>query len=309
MGLVFVPSPFFAIFATMKRLILTLILLFGALSTLSAQSLALFSPDAKSMAMGGVAMSLTSTSHTIFNNSAMSNFSHFPLQLSTSFYHVKGSNLYAISGLYKLDYNNALQVGWRHNISDFESDDMVADVGYSRLINENWSVGVVGRYIRHNFGESFDVALAFDLSAAYQLAFDWGERYSILRAGARLANIGGYLDDDAPSLPSLLVAGAGVETFLSDMHQVGVAVDLGYFLSPSSMRGVQLSTGVEYNWMQMLQFRAGYHLGADRLFDPSFASLGAGFRFFHMRADFAYLFATDNSILGDRYSISFGLDF
>ena len=79
------------------------------------------------------------------------------------------------------------------------------------------------------------------------------------------------------------------------------------YFSPSAVRGFQMSLGVEYNLMQLVQLRAGYHYGELRGDAPSYASVGAGFRFLHLRLDFAYLFTAKHT--PDIYSISFGFDF
>ena len=102
-------------------------------------------------------------------------------------------------------------------------------------------------------------------------------------------------------------AGAALDTFLTDAHEITVGADLGYRFSPGAMRGFMLSAGAEYNLMQLVQLRAGYHYGELRGDDPSYASVGAGFRFLPLRLDFAYLFTAKHT--PDIYSISFGFDF
>ena len=101
--------------------------------------------------------------------------------------------------------------------------------------------------------------------------------------------------------------GRSGDTVLTDAHEITVGADLGYRFSPGAMRGFMLSAGAEYNLMQLVQLRAGYHYGELRGDDPSYASVGAGFRFLHLRLDFAYLFTAKHT--PDIYSISFGFDF
>lgn len=47
-----------------------------------------------------------------------------------------------------------------------------------------------------------------------------------------------------------LTAGVALDTFLSDVHEITVGTDLGYYFSPSKVRGFQMSVGAEYNLMQ-----------------------------------------------------------
>ena len=70
----------------------------------------------------------------------------------------------------------------------------------------------------------------------------------------------------------------------------------------------QMSLGVEYNLMQLVQLRTGYHYGERRDYYPSYWTVGAGLRILHLRLDFAYLFAKKH-LAAAQHSISFGLDF
>ena len=100
-----------------------------------------------------------------------------------------------------------------------------------------------------------------------------------------------------------------LDTFLTDAHEITVGADLGYGFAPRPVRSFLFSVGAEYNLMQLLQVRAGYHYGKDRSILPSFASVGVGARFLHLRLDFAYLIAPESSLMYNTYSISFGFDF
>lgn len=184
---------------------------------------------------------------------------------------------------------------------------MAVDLGYSRRIDDRWAVGVVARYMHlKRPGDVTADALAADLNAAWMAPVEIGS-FSTVRAGAKIANLGGWFGGGDRSLPMSFTAGAALDTFLTDAHEITVGADLGYRFSPGAMRGFMLSAGAEYNLMQLVQLRAGYHYGELRGDDPSYASVGAGFRFLHLRLDFAYLFTAKHT--PDIYSISFGFDF
>lgn len=296
----------------MKRLVLTFSTLFFAIG-LSAQSYNsdFLNPDAKVLGMGGVSMTALSGSHAIYNNAAMAIFSQSPSQVSASYYRQGGYDAYAVSGSCRFDYNNLAQIGWRQLFrGDSRNEDLALDMGYSRRINDHWSIGVVGRYQRFSqeIGEPAN-ALAIDLHAAYTLPLEHVGKYSTLRAGVRLSNLGGCFGSVDQTLPICIVGGVALNTFLTDSHEITIATDLGYCFTPSQPRGFQLSVGAEYNLVQLIQIRAGYHYGENRLCDPSYASVGAGVRFLHLRLDFAYLFAARDTFLRDTYSFSFGIDF
>lgn len=274
-----------------------------------AQEALLPNPDAKVLGMGGVSMTTVSGSHAIYGNSAMPLFSYAPSQIASSYYGQEAFDYYAVTGFCRVARANLLQLGWRQFLRERGNNDMAIDLGYARALSERWGVGVVGRYTHlKRPGGSAD-ALAADVSVAYQQPLDGIGSFSMLRAGAKLANLGGYLDDAGYSLPMSASAGVALDTFFSDAHEVTLAADLGYAFSPKSVEGFQASVGAEYNLMQLFQFRAGYHYGERRDYDPSYWSLGAGVRFLHLRLDFAYLFAQKRTLLHNACAVSFGFDF
>ncbi len=292
----------------MKLIALTLILLAGV-GTASAQEATLPTPDAKTLGMGGVAMTTLSGSHAIYGNSATAVFSHLPSQISSSYYGQGEFDYYAVTGYCRFDNVNLAQIGWRQYLRERGNNDMAVDLGYSRRMGDKWAIGIVARYMHLKRPETSADALAVDVSAAYALPLENVGSYSTLRAGAKLGNLGGYLKSTDYTLPMDFTAGVALDTFLTDAHEITVGADLGYYFSPSQVRGFQMSVGAEYNLMQLVQLRAGYHYGERRDYYPSYATVGAGVRILHLRLDFAYLFAKKNTLLHNTYSISFGLDF
>lgn len=292
----------------MKRPILTLLFCAGAFVA-RAQDAALPTPDAKALGMGGVTMTALSASHNIYNNAAMGLFARDQTQISSTYYGSEDFDAYTVTGSARIGTGNLVQAGWRQHIREAGNNDMAVDLGYSRKIGERWAVGLVGRYTHlKRPGASAD-AVAVDLCAAFSQPLELAGRYATLQAGARLAGLGGYVGASDYTLPTNLTAGAALDTYLSDAHEVTVGADLGYCFHPSAAQGFLLSAGAEYNLMQLVQLRAGYHFGECAAYCPSFASVGAGVRFLHLRLDFAYLFAKKNTVLRDTYSLSFGLDF
>lgn len=292
----------------MKRLI-TILVLGVCAHTAYSQEATLPTPDAKTLAMGGVAMTALSGSHAIYNNASMAIFSRTPSQISSSYFGQGDFDYYAVSGFCRFDNINLAQIGWRQYLRERGNNDMAVDLGYSRRIGDNWAIGIVGRYMHLKRPEVSANALAVDLSASWSMPLERLGSYSVLRAGAKLGNLGGYLEKSDYTLPMDLTAGVALDTFITDAHEITVGTDLGYYFTPGQVRGFQLSVGAEYNLMQLFQLRAGYHYGERKAYYPSYASLGAGVRILHLRLDFAYLFAGKNSWMHNTYSISFGFDF
>lgn len=269
----------------------------------------LVSPDAKTLGAGGVAMTTLSASHAIYNNAAASVFSTYKSQLSSSYLSQRDRDYYTVSGYYNFDSRNLVQAGWRKLHLGEEERDMSFDLGYSRRIGDRWAVGVTGRlYHLNRTGDSAD-ALAVDLCALYRLPLENIGHYTTLRAGAKLGNLGGRIAGVSCTLPTNFTVGAAFDTYITDAHEVTLAVDLGYCFTPEYVRGVRCSVGAEYNLMQLIQLRAGYHVGERQTCDTDFASLGAGIRFMHIRVDFAYLFARRDTPFRNACAVSFGLDF
>ncbi|MEG2612731.1 MAG: PorV/PorQ family protein, partial [Alistipes sp.] len=249
----------------MKRILTALAIcavVFGA----QAQEGMLINPDAKSLGMGGVVMTTLSSSHDIYTNAAASIFARKQLQLSGSYYSQSDYNYYVASGYYNIDGSNLIQAGWRQFRREAKNNEMTVDVGYSRRVNDRWAIGLVARYLHLRNHEQKADALSVDLSAMYVLPFENWEHYTTLRAGAKLGNLGGYLNNSKYKLPMDLTAGVALDSFISDAHQITLGVDAGYYFNPSKMRGFQASVGAEYNLMQLVQVRAGYHVGENQRF-------------------------------------------
>jgi len=296
----------------MKRLITTLTLLAATLCA-AAQEATLPTPDAKTLGMGGVAMTTLSGSHAIYNNSATAIFSQMPSQISSSYYGQGQFDYYAVTGFCRFDNVNLAQIGWRQYLRERGNNDMAVDLGYARRIGGNWAVGVVARYMHLKRPETSADALAVDLSAAWSHPLENVGSYSTLRAGAKLGNLGGYLKDTPYTLPMDL---------MDELHQVVLGADR-HLESPDFRRreivaqiradGYLVHVAEEriqrHARRQVSQLGAGYHYGERRDYYPSYGSVGAGVRFLHLRLDFAYLIAKKQTLLHNTYSISFGLDF
>ncbi|WP_296004562.1 PorV/PorQ family protein [uncultured Alistipes sp.] len=272
-----------------------------------AQVALLPSPDAKSLGMGGLSMTTLSGAHAIYDNPAMAAFSSTPAQIASSYCGAGDADYYAVTGYWRFDNFNLTQIGWRQFLRERGNNDMAVDLGYSRRIGDRWAVGAITRYMHLKRPEGSSDALAADLSVGWMLPVRLGA-FSSVRAGAKLSNLGGYFKKQDYSLPMNFTVGAALDTYLSDAHEITVGADFGYCFSPSAARGCQVALGAEYNLMQLVQFRAGYHYG-ERQVVPSYASVGAGLRILHLRLDFAYLFAGKETFLHNTYSISFGFDF
>lgn len=265
-------------------------------------------PDARSMSLGGVTSTTLSSSHTIYNNPSLVSFLQGSFHLGGSYYGENGRSYYAASGYLRFG-GNALLAGWRQY--DYgEGRDMSFELAYSRRIAQLFSVAITGRYMnyRTDLGEEAD-ALVADLSGSCRIPLSMITEGTNFLVGLRLNNLGGYLKGDGAKLPVNLIIGGALDLWLNENHRMLFGADVGYYFAPSSLSGTQLSFGVEYEFMQLLQLRAGYHHGKKGSIVPSYGSIGAGIHILHLRFEAAYLIASKASPLHNAYSLNFGFDF
>lgn len=291
----------------MKRL-LSIIVLFVATSV-AAQVPFFPTSDARVVSMGGVSLTSVTDSHSLYSNATSPLYSQYQSAVSTSYNSFEnGYKLYTVSGSYNFNGRDVVQLGWRRFGVNSDAD-MSFDAAYARRVNERWAVGgTLHYYCFDRLSESRVNAVAVDFSAMYSLPIESFGMGSTLRTGARLSNLGGVIGEDI-RLPMSVAIGTALDTYITDAHEVTLGVDVEYCYTPEATRGARLSLGAEYNLMQLLQLRAGYHVDKNNEYRPNYASIGAGVRFMHLRADFAYLFAQSNTLLHNSWSISFGLDF
>ena len=157
--------------------------------------------DAKSMGMGGIRTTTLSASHAIYTNAASAAFSRQRLQLSGSYFSPGDRDCYIASGQYNIDNRNFLLAGWRQYRIDARNNDMSADLGYTRRIDDRWAVGVTARYLRVKAPHAAADALAADLSVLHILPLEGIGHYTTLRIGGRLADIGGWVSGSHAALP------------------------------------------------------------------------------------------------------------
>ena len=196
------------------------------------------------------------------------------------------------------------------NVIDDSSSplDMAFEAGYAYRFCGDFSAALTARYLRLDpgYGDAAN-AVSFDAGLAWRHIFK-GVMEDIA-AIAQLKNFGTSPDygSGRRSLPWLVNAGASAG-FLAGKHnrfRAGAALDVSVapasgILSPS--RGVSVSFGAEYSYRRMVYARGGYHLGNQSSGEQRWASVGLGFRFWHMTLDAALILTPSSSPLHDTAS-------
>jgi hypothetical protein len=173
---------------------------------------------------------------------------------------VNDMDIVYLSGFYKitreqvvsasLKYFNMGEVFFRDannaNLGDYNPRDVAFDATYSRLLTENLSVGLTGRYIYSNLTGNFQQPGVGDAKPGRSAAADIGvfytkpiqsNRISLLSLAAVISNIGGkisYSDDNNRSfLPTNLRLGSALETELDPFNKITVLLDFNKLLVPT----------------------------------------------------------------------------
>lgn len=172
---------------------------------------------------------------------------------------VNDMDIVYLSGFYKitreqvvstsLKYFNMGKVFFRdpnnQSLGDYNPRDLAFDVTYSRLLSENFSVGLTGRYIYSNLTGVFSSG-TIDAKPGQSVAVDAGVFYtkplqsaklSQLSLGAVISNIGGkisYSDDNNKSfLPTNLRVGSAFKTELDPYNSITFLLDFNKLLVPT----------------------------------------------------------------------------
>lgn len=196
------------------------------------------------------------------------------------------------------------------NVIDDSSSplDMAFEAGYAYRFCGDFSAALTARYLRLDpgYGDAAN-AVSFDAGLAWRHIFK-GVMEDIA-AIAQLKNFGTSPDygSGRRSLPWLVNAGAsaGLLAGKHNRFRAGAAIDISVAptcgsLSPS--RGVSASFGAEYSYRRMVYARGGYHLGNKSAGEQRWASVGLGFRFWHMTLDAALILTPSSSPLHDTAS-------
>jgi hypothetical protein len=249
-------------------------------------------------------------------------------------------NLSYVSGYYKLDDVQAISASLRYfslgevilrtsfldqgySIQPYE---MAVDVGYSRMLNENLSMGVSMRYILSDLMSSDDPpgsAFAADISAYYRKPVYFGREKGSIAFGANISNIGTKISYDGNNssyfLPTNLRLGGSLKYPIDDYNVLNISMDLNKLLVPTpqdttdattnissiagifksfgdapggfkeEMQEIYGSVGVEYAYNNQFFVRGGYFYENQYKGNRKYFTFGAGFKMSMFRLDASYL--------------------
>ena len=236
------------------------------------------------------------------------------------------SPLFYLAGFYKIG-KQAISASVRH-FSDGSAPVMDAlgntggslarsrysfDVGYSRALGKNISLGLALRYVGYNF----DSDAAGGLSNVGALAGDLGFYYcqpsnktNEFAMGLSLKNMGMKVTEGSIKrfLPMAMHLGFRYSWLIRPQHQLAIAVDINKPLVPkdqeksvfggffaafgNNIREWGISGAFEYSFTERLFVRTGYHLGDKDYALGSYFSAGLGAKWYKFALDASYMVST-----------------
>jgi hypothetical protein len=229
-------------------------------------------PDARSGGMGDVGIALSPDANAQFWNQSKLAMSEKDAGVSLTYTPwlrdlVSDISLTYLAGFVKFgekdNKNQAISIGMRYfSLGDLNYTDQFGgstgtgkprefsiDLGYSRKLSENFSIGVNGRFIHSNIingagntnGTTYKPgdAGAVDFGAYYQKSMkenaETGQS-NVLRLGATIRNLGNkisYSGNRRDFLPTNLGLGASYDYKIDEYNKLTVALDLNKLLVPT----------------------------------------------------------------------------
>lgn len=308
----------------------------------------LISPDARHAALGDAGVASSPDANASYWNPAKLVFIQNPYGGTISYTPWLGKiindmSISYLSGFYKITREQAVSLSLKYfdlgeifftengrDGTNFNPREFSFDLTYSRMLTEQLSLGLTGRYIHSNLTGAFSSGSGVDARPGKSVAADVGIFYtkelqsansSNLSLGASISNIGAkisYSDNNNKDfLPTNLRLGGAFTTSLDAHNAVTFLLDFNKLLVPtidkdqSLLRGmfssftdapggfseeiqeITTSMGVEYWYNQVFAARLGYFLEAYDKGNRKYMTLGAGFRRNVFGFDFAYLVPTN----------------
>ena len=248
----------------------------------------------------------------------------------TGFYKISREQAVAAS----LKYFDLGEINFRDGnnnpLGDFNPKEAAFDATYSRMLTDNFSVGLTGRYIFSNLTGAFSGSdaqagnsVAADVGIFYTKPLQ-GTRNSTLSLGAQISNIGAkisYTDNNNKDfLPTNLRLGGAYTTEMDPFNNITFVLDFNKLMVPSPGSGrdsesllsgmfgsfsdapggakeefeeFMISAGVEYWYREIFSARLGYFNENIDKGNRKYLTMGVGFRRNNFGIDVAYIVPTN----------------
>ncbi len=306
------------------------------------------SPDARHAALGDAGVATSADANAAYWNAAKLVFIDQDYGGTVSYTPWLGKiindmSIAYLSGFYKINREQVIAASMKYfDLGDifitedgkigtnFNPREFAFDFTYSRLLTENFSVGLTGRYIHSNLTGQYTSNGGTDVKPANSVAVDIGVYYtkelnttkpSTLSLGGFISNIGAkvsYSDtNNKDFIPTNLRLGGAFKTQVDVYNSFTFILDFNKLLVPTVDNGqtmlagmfnsftdapggfkeelheITLSSGIEYWYSETFAARLGYFLEATDKGNRKYLTIGAGFRKKAFGIDVAYLVPTN----------------
>ena len=250
----------------------------------------------------------------------------------------------SLSGFYKINREQAVAFSLKYfdlgeisfrgynnePLGDFNPKEAAFDATYSRMLTDNFGIGLSGRYIFSNLTGAFTGSdaqagnsVAADIGVFYRKELQ-GTRESTLSLGAQISNIGAkisYTDNNNKDfLPTNLRLGGAYTTELDIYNSITFILDFNKLMVPSPGSGrdtvsllsgmfgsfsdapggakeefqeFMTSVGIEYWYRNIFAGRVGYFNEDYNKGNRKYLTVGVGFRKENFGIDVAYVVPTN----------------
>lgn len=360
----------------MKKYLLGLLVFFSVINSVQAQTSTVGSsyistavpfltitPDSRAAGMGDVGVATTPDANSQHWNTSKYVFIEKQVGFSASYTPwlkeiTDNMNLGYISGYYKISDLHVISSSIRYfslgeitlvdennqNSNLFTPNEFAIDLGYSRKLTDELSLGVTFRYIRSNlFKESSGNSFAVDISCFYNKQIQDDN----LGFGLVISNVGSKMSyfegEKSYFLPANLRLGTSYLRRFSDVSKLSVSIDFNKILVEGGKKisnnntsgtiyvgGVQsnenvlgslvssldnfdnitYSLGFEYIYNDQIAIRTGYFSEKEVAGNRKYITTGFGLNYKDINFDLAYLIPrTSNNPLKNTIRFSVGYSF
>ncbi len=313
------------------------------------------SPDARAGAMGDQGISTSPDANAQFYNIAKYPFIQNTWGIGATYtpwlkdLQLKDVYLAALAAHYKLDDQQVISGSLRYfNLGSIQFTDasgndlnkgnpreLGLDLGYSRKLSDQLSLGVALRYIYSNLASGSSSPYGGAYKAGHAVAGDVGLYYTTAKkdgqgwnAGVVMSNLGSkisYTSDATQKnyIPTNIGIGAGHTWVTNEVHKISLNGEVNKLLVPAppgaeadsteyakynsdgvvsgwiksfGSSAMAYSVGAEYLYNDQFALRAGYYADSRTMGKRSYFTMGVGVNYNIIGLNFSYLLASGNGV-------------
>lgn len=190
---------------------------------------------------------------------------------------------------------------------DIKPIDMSVDITYARLLGNHLSAYITGSYIYSDLGKSSST-VAGGAGLYYRNFISPAKEEWAYCIGAAIRNLGGKVKYEKTSydLPTSVDLGGSLGIPVATGHKVDATFSARYLMLPSDAKTWSGGFGAEYELLELIAFRAGYHFGRSN----NYATFGLGGKIKQVNVDIAYRAAGSDDIgNGSKWRFGIGVLF